>query len=101
MHSQESLFNTSQTVQSSQKNVQQKSEQKMYLPTELTEVLGVLRNLHLLDLLTQTGTIPSTYNIGRVKLRKIQIREQVNKAIYRTPYHICQQFQPSWCASSE
>jgi hypothetical protein len=60
MHSQESLFNTSQTVQSSQKNVQQKSEQKMYLPTELTEVLGVLRNLHLLDLLTQTGTIPST-----------------------------------------
>jgi hypothetical protein len=37
--------------------------QKRYLPTELAEVLGVLRHLHLLDLLTQASTIPSSCNI--------------------------------------
>jgi hypothetical protein len=33
------------------------------LSTELAEVLGVLRHLHFLDLLTQASTIPSSYNI--------------------------------------
>ena len=32
-----------------------------YLPTEFTEVLAVLTDLHLLNLLTQTGTITGTW----------------------------------------
>jgi hypothetical protein len=35
----------------------------MYLPTELAKVLGMLRYLHLLDLLTQASTIPGSCNI--------------------------------------
>jgi hypothetical protein len=36
------------------------NERKSYLSTEVAEVLRVLADLHLLDNLTQTGTIAST-----------------------------------------
>lgn len=41
-----------------------KNTGELYLAAELTEVLAVLTDLHLLDLLPQTGTITGTYVLG-------------------------------------
>jgi hypothetical protein len=55
------------------------------LATELAEVLGVLGNLHLLDLLTQTGTIPGTIFandsclLGALRLHKHH-KQDLNRA---------------------
>jgi hypothetical protein len=43
----------------------------MYLSTELAEVLGMLRHLHLFYLFSQTSTIPGTYVAKRRKLLRM------------------------------
>jgi hypothetical protein len=59
-----------------------------YLPTELTEILGVLRYLHLLDLLTQASTIPGSYNIVICKVNIILQMHKLGSVIFfkHVPY---------------
>jgi hypothetical protein len=100
-----------------------------YLSTKLAEVLGVLTDLHLLNLFPQTGTVPSAWSTevcstwerktplqvhsprGNIPhtFRKVRDKfvtcqkstlKQTRKKPQNGNHHICQQFQLFWCVSS-